>query len=115
MIDENGIIARMQGRAFLRVSGRYYAIRQVETSGEKGGVQEQIIFCAEIGSEKSQKFQITGYNLIEPYEGVTIAEQKTGLKQVLLIEETGDWRTFPINEELRRKFPFLDDKPVYII
>ena len=104
------IIGKLHGRAFLKCKDRFYAIRQVETYGTEGGVQKQIIICSEIGSKKISKFQLKGYDLTEPYTAVVNGARQTGQPQVLFIEiETGEWRAFPITEELKQEFPFLEN------
>jgi len=109
---------RLEGRAYLKYNGKFYAITAVETTSNIDGRQQQVITCAEIGSAKrakQTKLALEGEGLIDPFVGAFEAQQETGYPQFLLIDlETGEWRAYPITEELKRQFPFLRDRLDYI-
>jgi hypothetical protein len=117
MSDAIRIFGRLEGIAFLKYQGKYYAIKHIETNTtfEPEKEEEQIVVCNEIGSEKTSKFKVKGSDLMSPFIGAVEAERETGCSQFLLIDmDTGDWRSYPITNDLKKKFPWLRDEKGYI-
>jgi hypothetical protein len=116
MNEKSTIFGRLQGRMFIRTKEKYYAVNEVEISGEIGGVQQQIIACYDVIDGRRVKFKLTGEMLMQPFTELVRAEQETGLRQILIINlDTGEWRIYPVTADLERRFPFLRDDIDYVV
>jgi len=114
MKDE--ILGKLEARVILKHGDKYYQLREMKANGTIKGEQDIIVICREIGSEKISKFKLRGEGFLEPFLATAKAEQETGCNQILLIDlDTGEWRSYPITNELKRRFPFLRDEKDYIV
>jgi hypothetical protein len=115
MKDMEEAFCRFGGRMFLTHNEKHYGVREVKTSGQTEGMQEQTFVCNEIGSTKQSVFKMTGIDLYELIHKALTAEQETGFTQVVLIDvDKREWKAYPITPELQKQFPFLKDKVDYI-
>lgn len=104
------IFRKLQGLAVIKAQEKYFRIKELKLTStveaDETITDERILTCEDIKTQKEVKFKVTAKNLFDAFYGAVEAEKETKCLQILLVNfDTGEWRSYPITEELIERFP----------
>jgi hypothetical protein len=99
---------RIEGIVALKSKDSTFLVTAVHAHGTGQGEENFVLRCLDVDTKKEKRIKMTAKGIMKAFVGMIDAEQETGLKQMLLIDvEKGEWRCYPIDEQLKQTFPVL--------
>lgn len=103
------IMGRIEGIVILKFEKNHYVVENISIEGQVENESVDVLFNVINKDLEKKKFKgLVSNDFMQMFEELIEQERKTGLQQLLIIDmNTGEWQGYPIDDEMKEKFPML--------